>query len=142
MYMQSKFEGTIINHEGAFVPKDPGNRHYREFLDSKEPLFPWHEDAFNALLSGGKSVNNIIARAGGEIKIVSIPPGATHSGMIQSAPPGFEPGDEKFIKQKPDGSFEFDMNGKFKKNEKVYTQAIWSGMSIWQRFKSKYGRRK
>lgn len=92
------------------------------------------------------SMKNVILRnKEGVFRIEKINIGVKHSQMVQIAPPGFEPGDEKFIKQLKNGRLEFDYTGKFHAAKKelrperlLAKRQKWNEQSPLQRFKNAF----
>lgn len=138
-----KAETILRVTDHASIPMDPGNRDYREFLESQHDVFAYDRKAYDyyAQFKGVTLSHMAIVNSGGQIKIVDLPQGASHSGLIQSAPHGFEPGDEKFIKIK-DGKVVVDWAGKMGKTSAIEADKLWDSRSPWQRIKAAYGRRK
>jgi hypothetical protein len=86
--------------------------------------------------------NMILRNKQGELRIESLQLQARHSEMLQVAPPGFGPGDEKYIEQGKDGKLIFHYDRKFKaakkENEPVKKRIRaekWNQASVLERIK-------
>lgn len=86
--------------------------------------------------------NFILRNSLGEFRIEALSLGVRHSEMVQVAPHGFGPGDEKYIKQGNDGKLIFDYDRKFKDarrgndgaREQVKKER-WNKLSVMERIK-------